>query len=342
MFCGSHVLCRVGSRALLRLPSESRRVGSVSLQQHHLLTSRLFPNVFRLFTLHQQPTSVVPPLQALQISTPMSASPYTFDAQDADVILRAPLQPGLDEFKDFHTHKLILSIASTFFHDMFNIPQPPQSAMADITLPVIHVTEPPEVFETFLRLIYPVDPPVIEGLLSVDTLFQIADKYLAKSVTMKLAKLLLLPSFLKDDPIWVYAIARRANLNKEAELAIAHTFTINLVGEVSRTHLQTMTAEAYNSLLMSHAVRRVKLVSVLDQAKFPMGSYPCICHVVFCAKVHKNITIAIWEYPFLDRRRLDSCLPIPTSTCGRAICGVTKQTIDKYFTDILDGIGKLE
>ena len=51
----------------------------------------------------------------------MSALPYTFDAQDADVILRAPLRPGSDEFKDLRAHKAILSIASIFFRDMFSL-----------------------------------------------------------------------------------------------------------------------------------------------------------------------------------------------------------------------------
>ena len=52
----------------------------------------------------------------------MSVPSYAFDDPDADVILRAPLQPGSDEFKDFHVHKLILSIASTTFRDTFSIP----------------------------------------------------------------------------------------------------------------------------------------------------------------------------------------------------------------------------
>ena len=85
--------------------------------------------------------------KTLQVSTTMAASSYTFDAQDADVVLRAPLQPGSDQFKDFHAHKTILSIASTLFHDMFSLPQP---TTGDATLPIIPVTELAEIFEVFL------------------------------------------------------------------------------------------------------------------------------------------------------------------------------------------------
>jgi len=40
---------------------------------------------------------------------------------DADVILRA------SGGKEFHAHKLVLSLASPVFRDMFSVPQPPQS-----------------------------------------------------------------------------------------------------------------------------------------------------------------------------------------------------------------------
>ena len=92
----------------------------------------------------------------------MSDSPYTFDSPDADIILRAPLRPDDPEsaqFQDFHTHKAILSTASTVFHDMFSVPQPRQSAEDDANLPVVHVVEPAEIFEIFLRLIYPIELP---------------------------------------------------------------------------------------------------------------------------------------------------------------------------------------
>ena len=119
----------------------------------------------------------------------MSALPYTFDAQDADVILRAPLRPGSDEFKDFRAHKAILSIASIFFRDMFSLPRSPHHTPEDTKgLNVVPISESAEVTETFLRLIYPVDPPLIEDLRLLDGLLQLADKYTVKIVTARLKK----------------------------------------------------------------------------------------------------------------------------------------------------------
>ena len=276
----------------------------------------------------------------------MSASPYTFDAQDADVILRAPLQLGSEEFKDFHAHKVILSIASTLFHDMFSIPQPPRHTSENTTLEIVHVSESADALETFLRFIYPIDPPVVEDLRLLDDLLQLADKYMAKTVTTRLKKLLILPSFLEDDPIRVYAIARRANLNDEAELAITHSFKIDPVRDIHPAYLQIMTAEAYNSLLMSHATRRSGLISALGQARIPpLGVNACHCSNWFYYRLRQKITIAIWESPFLDKSRLDSCLNstgADKSTCGLgSSCRVSTQAISKYLTDILNEVGKL-
>jgi len=276
--------------------------------------------------------------------------PYTFDAPDADLILRAPLQPGSEEFKDFHTHKAVLSIASTLFRDMFSIPQPPQPADGDTTPPVVQVVEPAELFETFLRLIYPIEPPAVDSLQLVDDLFQLAEKYMANRVYAMLKHTLSSPSFLRDDPIWVYAIACRANLNEEAELAIRHTFQIDLVQEIPHKHLQMLTAEAYNCLLISHASRRGEIVSALDRAKSqptkPAGK--CNCGSWFYTRLCKDIKLAIWKgNPFLDRRRLDSCLSdfkggMPRSECGLgSSCRVSAEATAEYFTDILNEIGKL-
>jgi len=278
----------------------------------------------------------------------MPASTYTFDAQDADVVLRAPLQPGSDQFKDFCAHKAILSIASTLFHDMFSLPQPPQSATGAITLPVVQVVEPAEVFEIFLRLIYPIEPPTIgPSLQLVGDLFRLAEKYMANGVHIKLRQILVSPSFLRDDPILVYAVACRMGLNEDAELAIPHTFKIDLVRGIPSTHLQMMTVEPYNRLLVSHATHRAELISAFNKVKFvPPKSGVCICGSWFYARLRRDIIIAIWERPFLDRERLDLCLSDfsgwPKSECGsESSCRVSAKVVSAYFTDVLDEIRKL-
>jgi len=279
----------------------------------------------------------------------MPAPSYNFNARDADAVLRTPLQLGSDEFKDFHVHKAILSVASALFHDMFSLPQPPQPPAGGIALPIIQVTEAAEIFDTFLRLIYPIEPPAITSLQSVDDLFRLAEKYMTDGVHAKLKQILVSPSFLRDDPIWVYAVACRIDLYEEAELAIRHTFEIDLIRGIPRTHLQMMTTDTYNRLLTSHVVRRAGLMSALNQVYFPPWTHNgCSCGHPdwFYARLFKDISLVIWECPFLDRRRLDLCLSrfanVPESVCGlESSCRVSAQTISGYFTNILDEIGRL-
>jgi len=191
----------------------------------------------------------------------MSNPPYTFDAPDADVILRAPIRPGSDEFKDFHVHKLILSLASIVFRDTFSIPQPPRHTLEDTTLDVVKVDEAAKVLETFLQLVYPVDPPLVDDLWLVDDLLQFADKYIANSVRMKLKTLLVSPSFLKADPIGVFAVACRSNLDEEAKLAISRTLSFDIVNRISEEHLNVMTTRTYHRLLKEHKSLQAQLDS---------------------------------------------------------------------------------
>ena len=284
-----------------------------------------------------------------QVSTTMPAPSYNFDAHDADLILRAALQSEPDQLKDFHVHKNILSIASTIFRDMFTLPQPPHPPAGDTTIPVIDVTESAEVLEAFLRLIYPIVPPDISSLQLVDDLFRLAEKYMADGVRARLKQILVSPSFLKDDPIWVYTLACRANLNAEAELAIPLTFNTNLVQDIPNIHLRTMTGEMHNRLLKAHADRRAELMSIVHRVVLQPQDWSggrCACGDWLDMRLQNTINLAIWEKPFLDRGTLDLCLRKCTlsseSRCGLGSgCRLSEESISKHFTKILDEVRNL-
>ena len=241
----------------------------------------------------------------------MSTSSYICDGPDPDVILRAPLQQGSDEFKDFNVHKVILSLASITFRDTFSIPQPPSD---DTALDVVHVSESANVLETFLQLVYPVDPPIIDDLRLIDDLFGVADKYLTKGIATKLKKFLVSPSFLESDPIGVFAIACGNNLDEEAKLAVPHTFTMDVISQISEERLQAMTAKTYHRLLTEHALHRKRLIAALDAAwRWTDPETRCGCMGKLEEKVHSRIC----GRPSLDRETLESCLSlVPRGGCG--------------------------
>ena len=90
-------------------------------------------------------------------STPDIPLSTDFCADDADVIIRAAGS------LDFRVHKIILSLASPFFKDMFTLPQPPSDTPE--TLPHVDVQESPKTWENILRTIYPSLPsPIIDTL----------------------------------------------------------------------------------------------------------------------------------------------------------------------------------
>ena len=99
-----------------------------------------------------------------------------FTTDDGDIILRAGTEP--DSKHDFRAHKLILSLASPVFKDMFAFPQPPsQISNEPHQLHVIDVLDPPEVLDLVLRFVYPgVEPPKITDLSVLSTLLSATDK----------------------------------------------------------------------------------------------------------------------------------------------------------------------
>ena len=144
-------------------------------------------------------------------------SPTFFTTDDGDIIIRAGPVPGLR--CDFRVHKLILSLASPVFKDMFPLPQPPdQSRNEGHQLPIVDIPEPPEVIDTILRLIYPgVELPMIPDLSTISSLLSVTDKYDLMSVTPVLRGAL--RAFLPSYSFEMYITACRFGFSEEAREA---------------------------------------------------------------------------------------------------------------------------
>ena len=126
--------------------------------------------------------------------------PYSFDAEDADLILRAA------DCGEFRVHRCILSIASPVFRDMFTFPQPHDSTHQP---PHVDLPETTATLSILLRYIYPIPSPEIEDFTTLTILLASAEKYGAEGVTFRLRTILVSSYFLDLDPLRVYAIACR-------------------------------------------------------------------------------------------------------------------------------------
>ena len=191
-----------------------------------------------------------------------------FSGPDGDIILRAHGSPN----RDFRVHKLVLSLASPVFRDMFSIPQPKSREGADID--VVDVTDPPRALELIIRFIYPFPPPDIKSLdLLVEALF-IADKYHIEGARAGLR--VRLTNFINEAPLRVYAIASRFGFDEEAEAASSLTTTIHLPALAELPDdLKHIPASVYHKLIVLHAKHREYIEDVVDAVSFKPACVEC-------------------------------------------------------------------
>ena len=125
---------------------------------------------------------------------------------------------------DFYVSRSILSIASPSFINT----DPGNSADATI----IALAEPACILDVLLTLIYPVEAPTWTSLDGFSAVLDAALKYDMRGAVETLRRSLvcprrvgerILPSFVELDPLRVFAIARMAGLDAEADLAAQAT-----------------------------------------------------------------------------------------------------------------------
>ncbi|KAK7053849.1 hypothetical protein R3P38DRAFT_2683147 [Favolaschia claudopus] len=147
-------------------------------------------------------------------------SPLSNADNPPDIILRS------SDLVDFHVHKSVLSFASTFFRDMFLLPEGPN--VVKDGKPVAPLPEPSQVANILLALCYPRSICVNSflDLDGVDDAYEAADKYQILGGQAVLERLLDEPRFLEKEPHRVFAIACHRGLEKQAKAAAMATLKL--------------------------------------------------------------------------------------------------------------------
>lgn len=99
------------------------------------------------------------------VSTPFVSDP------GADIVLRSC------DKHEFRARKAILSFASSFFNDMFSLPQPTERESEISTDDPIELSETGRVIDALLRYCYPLPNPPIEDIVFADLVLRAAEKY---------------------------------------------------------------------------------------------------------------------------------------------------------------------
>lgn len=175
-----------------------------------------------------------------------------FDNSDADVILRS------SDNVDFRVFKVLLSIASPVFKDMFKLPQAATGHNDDDTkdgLPIVQMAEGSKTLETIFTMCYPmtlVNPIVAapEELEDVKLLLEAALKYDVAMVEERARTWLISPRFLKRDPVMIYVIACQWNLENEARVAARYTVGYAMLDKPLEKELDMMTIREFRALLI--------------------------------------------------------------------------------------------
>ena len=140
-----------------------------------------------------------------------SAPPHPFvNTDDVDIILRS--QDGVE----FHVHKVILAFASPYFKHMFLLPSKDAQSL------VLDVPESGHIWESLLRLCYPIDPPSFQNIDAITDLIVAAVKYEFRHAIKFLRKGL--RNYIPSNALDIFAIAYRLDFLEEARLAASSLY----------------------------------------------------------------------------------------------------------------------
>ena len=248
---------------------------------------------------------------------PLSAT-FTMAAEwqnppDADVILRA------SGGREFHAHRLILSLASPVFRDMFSIPQPSDGSSQ---IPIIDVGDPPEALEVFLQVIYPFRNPPIEDVEAMASLLRLADKYDAK-VALDAYKDYLPSMCIDPPPIHMYAVMCAFGREKEARAAARRVSFASLAHLNSCPLLRLMTVEHYQRLIKFMIARDQKMRAIVSshQSKIALDfKYGCndYAHILYASNITGPIQAAFEADPCI--RVVEALGLVPSAARASTLC----------------------
>lgn len=188
-----------------------------------------------------------------------------FCADDADVVIRAA------GTLDFRVHKLILSLASPIFRDMFTLPQPPPDKTD--TLPRVDVQDSAKTWENILRIIYPNLPnPTIDTLDDLESLLSTARTYEMQSIIETYNKVPERRAFVEKDPLRLYAIACACGFEELATYVARNAELLAVTRRYDISDLKGITFGAYHRLISFLADRDNNWHQTLEVAVAPSCS----------------------------------------------------------------------
>jgi hypothetical protein len=220
-------------------------------------------------------------------------APYDFNAPDADAILCS------SDRKELRVHKVIISLASPVFRDMFSLPQPVESPSK---IPSIDIPESSDILQPLIQHLYPYSPPEIPDVEMWAKLHTTADKYNIE-VVMDWLEGMLIPRFLKTSPLRVYALASCWGFEEEAKIASRGTLTIDISNGFPEEDARLMGGVACQKIYVLHTQRR-------EQTRALIGALPyrfsgnCSCPPMNFQPIFQRLNRCLSTEPWISSGEL--------------------------------------
>ncbi|KAL1693564.1 hypothetical protein GGG16DRAFT_123167 [Schizophyllum commune] len=253
-----------------------------------------------------------------------------FDDAEADVILRS------SDGVDFRVHKLLLSLVSTFFRDMFSLPHVGQGGPDDgdratggAQTPVVEVEENADLVEKFLRWCDPrCTPSPIATWEDVNALVMISIKYDAVSVSRRASEIVQGSALVARSPLRAYALAFQSNNRTLAQRAAKKASRAGLNTWQVSEEMKHMSVLAYHRLLAYHLARSQRAVQIIEEwGCRPHGGWGQQAGKPYWAHVYKSECTGQWWTLYI-RRLCAEAKDRPDGTRSSALRRLSHDTPD--------------
>ncbi|KIM30115.1 hypothetical protein M408DRAFT_328508 [Serendipita vermifera MAFF 305830] len=187
--------------------------------------------------------------------SPVSVLFATSSGDPNEIIIRS------SDSYDFYINRFILKVGSPVLGSMMaQQPAPPPKTDEESPSPpsVMMLPETAPILDVLFTLLYPVEPPTWTSLEGFGPVIDAAIRYDMRGPIETLRQALIcprrvddsiLPSFAELDPLRVYAIARQAGLEPEAQISGNATKSISLRNSEMSAEVENMPTKYYRELI---------------------------------------------------------------------------------------------
>lgn len=249
-----------------------------------------------------------------------------FDNPKADVILRSC------DNVDFRTFKLLLTLVSPIFEDMFGMEQQPSEDSINEMIdgaPVVSLEEKSMTLGKLLGFCHPNGPPVeVDKLEDLKDLLAAAVKYDMDALLSRIAVNLVAPKFLDEDPVRVYAIACRFKLENEARISARATLRIPLAGRPCLEELDHITGATLHRLVQYHEQCAAAATFLTANFEWIINRHHCWWSCRVCSRDQGDLC-TVWWMSYMNERSKKLAIRPYADTFQNSTFGMLNSIVQK-------------